>query len=123
MDKKEANALIRETSPYLLQHAYNPVHWVAWNDASLTEARESDTLILISIGYAACHWCHVMERECFEDSEVAELMNTRYIPIKVDREERPDVDHIYMDALQIMTGSGGCAHLGLPSVHGEDIDL
>ena len=107
MDKKEANALIRETSPYLLQHAYNPVHWVAWNDASLTEARESDTLILISIGYAACHWCHVMERECFEDSEVAELMNTRYIPIKVDREERPDVDHIYMDALQIMTGSGG----------------
>ncbi len=104
---KQPNALIHETSPYLLQHAYNPVQWVAWNDAALQEAQQNDTLILISIGYAACHWCHVMERECFEDPEVAELMNTRYVPIKVDREERPDVDHIYMDALQLMTGSGG----------------
>lgn len=104
---KKPNALIHETSPYLLQHAYNPVNWQAWNEDSLKLARESEKPLLISIGYSACHWCHVMERECFEDSEVAEIMNAHFVPVKVDREERPDIDHIYMDALQIMTGSGG----------------
>lgn len=104
---KKPNALIFETSPYLLQHAYNPVHWQGWNENSLKLARESEKPLLISIGYSACHWCHVMEQESFEDPEVARVMNTHFIPIKVDREERPDVDHIYMDALQIMTGSGG----------------
>ncbi|MFM1878531.1 MAG: hypothetical protein RLZZ241_1397 [Bacteroidota bacterium] len=104
---KKPNALIQETSPYLLQHAYNPVAWEAWNSASLKRAREEEKPMLISIGYSSCHWCHVMEHECFEDPEVAQVMNTHFVCIKVDREERPDIDHIYMDALQIMTGSGG----------------
>ena len=107
MKEKSPNALIRETSPYLLQHAYNPVQWEAWNEEVLARARKENKPLLISIGYAACHWCHVMEHECFEDPEVAEVMNTLFVPVKVDREERPDVDHVYMDALQIMTGSGG----------------
>ncbi|WP_445383111.1 thioredoxin domain-containing protein [Robiginitalea sp. IMCC43444] len=107
MNTREPNNLIHESSPYLLQHAHNPVRWEAWNEQTLQAARESGKLMIISIGYAACHWCHVMEHECFEDPEVAEVMNTRFIPVKVDREERPDVDQIYMDALQIMTGSGG----------------
>lgn len=102
------NALIHETSPYLLQHAHNPVNWQAWNVESLkTTAQTENKLLLISIGYAACHWCHVMEHECFEDEEVAKVMNQNFINIKVDREERPDIDQIYMDAIQIMTGSGG----------------
>ncbi len=101
------NALIHETSPYLLQHAHNPVDWNAWNPEVLAQAKKENKLILISIGYAACHWCHVMEHECFEDKGVAEVMNKHFINIKIDREERPDVDHIYMDALQMMTGSGG----------------
>ena len=101
------NELIHETSPYLLQHAHNPVNWVAWNEDQLSRAKSEGKLILISIGYAACHWCHVMEKECFEDEQVAEAMNAHFINIKVDREERPDVDQIYMDALQLMTGSGG----------------
>ncbi|MCF4100156.1 thioredoxin domain-containing protein [Gillisia sp. M10.2A] len=101
------NKLIHETSPYLLQHANNPVQWYAWNDESLNEAKKSGKLIVISIGYAACHWCHVMEHESFENEEVAEVMNTHFINIKVDREERPDVDQAYMNAVQIMTGSGG----------------
>ncbi|WP_282159513.1 thioredoxin domain-containing protein [Ulvibacterium marinum] len=101
------NALIHETSPYLLQHAHNPVNWQAWNVESLKTAQKENKLLLISIGYAACHWCHVMEHECFEDEEVAEVMNQNFINIKVDREERPDIDQIYMDAIQIMTGSGG----------------
>ncbi|WP_299532262.1 thioredoxin domain-containing protein [Ulvibacterium sp.] len=101
------NSLIHETSPYLLQHAHNPVNWQAWNPESLEVAQKQNKLLLISIGYAACHWCHVMEHECFEDKEVAEVMNQNFINIKVDREERPDIDQIYMDALQIMTGSGG----------------
>ncbi|WP_297762587.1 thioredoxin domain-containing protein [uncultured Muriicola sp.] len=101
------NALIRETSPYLLQHAHNPVNWNAWNPEVLAQAKKENKLILISIGYAACHWCHVMEHQCFEDEEVAEVMNQHFVNIKIDREERPDVDHIYMDALQMMTGSGG----------------
>jgi uncharacterized protein YyaL (SSP411 family) len=102
-----ANRLANETSPYLLQHAHNPVDWHAWGDEALTRAREEDKPILVSIGYAACHWCHVMERESFEDPEVAALMNEHFVPIKVDREERPDVDALYMDAVQAMTGHGG----------------
>jgi len=101
------NQLIHETSPYLLQHAHNPVQWMPWSDAIFMMAQEQDKPILLSIGYAACHWCHVMERESFESETVAEFMNAHFINVKVDREERPDVDHIYMDALQAMTGSGG----------------
>jgi uncharacterized protein len=101
------NELKQETSPYLLQHANNPVHWKAWNDKTLKDAEEKNKLILISIGYSACHWCHVMEHESFENEEVAQVMNQNFINIKVDREERPDVDAIYMKAVQIMTGRGG----------------
>jgi len=107
MTHKYTNDLIKETSPYLLQHAHNPVNWKAWNDQTLSEAKESNKLILISVGYAACHWCHVMEHESFEDSLVAQVMNDNFINIKVDREERPDVDQVYMNAVQLMTGSGG----------------
>lgn len=106
-NKKFTNALIKETSPYLLQHAHNPVQWRPWSDDLFNIAIKEDKPILLSIGYAACHWCHVMERESFEDESVAAYMNEHFINIKVDREERPDVDHIYMDALQAMTGSGG----------------
>ncbi|MCF6214204.1 MAG: thioredoxin domain-containing protein [Flavobacteriaceae bacterium] len=101
------NSLIKETSPYLLQHAHNPVNWHAWNDESLALAKKENKLIIISIGYAACHWCHVMEHESFEDTIVAKVMNNSFISIKVDREERPDVDQVYMSAVQLMTGSGG----------------
>ncbi len=101
------NDLINETSPYLLQHAHNPVNWKAWNPNTLSEAKESQKLMLISVGYAACHWCHVMEQESFEDSLVAQVMNNNFINVKVDREERPDVDQVYMRAVQLMTGSGG----------------
>lgn len=104
---KFTNALIKETSPYLLQHAHNPVNWHAWNEETLALAKKENKLMLISIGYAACHWCHVMEHESFEDEEVAKIMNENYICIKVDREERPDVDQIYMNAVQLMTGRGG----------------
>jgi uncharacterized protein len=102
-----ANALADETSPYLLQHKDNPVDWRPWGPAALAEARERDVPLLISIGYSACHWCHVMERESFEDPEIAAVMNAQFVCVKVDREERPDVDAIYMDAVQAMTGSGG----------------
>ena len=101
------NNLIHESSPYLLQHAHNPVQWHPWGDEALQLARDSNRLLLISIGYSACHWCHVMERESFEDEAVAEVMNRLFINIKVDREERPDVDQIYMTAVQLMTGRGG----------------
>ncbi|MBO9658297.1 MAG: thioredoxin domain-containing protein [Chitinophagaceae bacterium] len=101
------NHLINETSPYLLQHAHNPVNWYPWGEEALKKAKEEDKPILVSIGYAACHWCHVMERESFEDGSTAQLMNEHFINIKIDREERPDLDHIYMDAVQAMTGSGG----------------
>ena len=101
------NELTQETSPYLLQHANNPVHWKAWNSKTLTTAKEKKKLILVSIGYSACHWCHVMEHESFENLEIAEVMNQHFINIKVDREERPDVDAIYMKAVQLMTGRGG----------------
>lgn len=107
MPKKFTNSLIKETSPYLLQHAHNPVDWHPWREDILKDASAENKLLLISIGYAACHWCHIMEQECFEDETVANTMNTNFINIKIDREERPDIDHIYMDALQIMTGSGG----------------
>jgi uncharacterized protein YyaL (SSP411 family) len=101
------NALIDETSPYLLQHAHNPVNWVPWSQEALEEAEKQDKLVIVSIGYSSCHWCHVMEEETFEDEAVAALMNENYISIKVDREERPDVDQIYMTAAQLMTGKGG----------------
>ena len=101
------NRLVKETSPYLLQHAHNPVDWFPWGKEALEKAKEENKPILVSIGYSACHWCHVMERESFEDEAVADYMNAHFVNIKVDREERPDIDHIYMDALQAMTGSGG----------------
>ncbi len=101
------NQLSQETSPYLLQHATNPVHWKAWNNNTLAEAKDKNQLIIISIGYSACHWCHVMEHESFEDLEVAKTMNANYISIKIDREERPDIDAVYMKAIQIMSGRGG----------------
>tara|TARA_R110000868_G_scaffold44318_5_gene148188 strand:- start:15794 stop:17827 length:2034 start_codon:yes stop_codon:yes gene_type:complete len=107
MEYKYTNALINETSPYLLQHAHNPVDWHAWNKETLDKAKSENKLMLISVGYSACHWCHVMEHESFEDSLVAQVMNSNFINIKVDREERPDVDQVYMNAIQLMTGRGG----------------
>jgi hypothetical protein len=107
MTTRRANRLAGETSPYLLQHAHNPVDWYPWGPEALERARTEDRPILLSIGYAACHWCHVMERESFEDGRTAALMNEHFISIKVDREERPDLDAIYMDAAQAMSGSGG----------------
>ncbi len=101
------NNLIKESSPYLLQHANNPVNWYAWNDETLAIAKRENKLILVSIGYSACHWCHVMEHESFEDEQVASIMNENFINIKVDREERPDIDMVYMGAVQLMTGQGG----------------
>src|SRR4051795_251476 len=102
-----ANALARETSPYLLQHRDNPVDWLPWGEEALRRAREHDRTLLVSIGYSACHWCHVMERESFEDPQTAALMNESFVCVKVDREERPDVDALYMEAVQAMTGHGG----------------
>lgn len=104
---KYTNSLINETSPYLLQHAHNPVNWYPWNEQSLKKAKDENKPILVSIGYSACHWCHVMEHESFEDTTVAKLMNEFFICIKVDREERPDIDQIYMNAVQLMNQSGG----------------
>lgn len=107
MNEKKPNRLINEKSPYLLQHSYNPVDWHAWNDEAFELAKKNDKPIFLSIGYSTCHWCHVMEHESFEDEEVAKLMNEVFVSIKVDREERPDIDHIYMTVCQIMTGHGG----------------
>ncbi len=107
MSHKFTNKLIHESSPYLLQHAHNPVQWYPWGEEALSMSKESDKPILVSIGYAACHWCHVMERESFENEEVAAYMNEHFINIKIDREERPDLDHIYMDAVQAIAGNGG----------------
>jgi len=101
------NRLARERSPYLLQHAHNPVDWYPWGDEAFAKARADDKPVFLSIGYSACHWCHVMERESFEDAEVAAILNEHFVSIKVDREERPDVDSIYMQAVQMMTGHGG----------------
>jgi hypothetical protein len=104
---KEGNHLVNESSPYLLQHAYNPVDWYPWGEEAFEKARKEDKPLIISIGYAACHWCHVMEHESFEDSTVADYMNEHFVAIKVDREERPDVDQIYMNAAQLISGRGG----------------
>jgi len=104
---KVANELINESSPYLLQHAYNPVRWLRWSESVFELAKKENKMVLVSIGYSACHWCHVMERECFEDEQVAELMNKLFINVKVDREERPDVDQVYMSAVQLMSQKGG----------------
>ncbi|MEM7086436.1 MAG: thioredoxin domain-containing protein [Bacteroidota bacterium] len=105
--QKYTNELIDETSPYLLQHAHNPVDWKAWNPKTLQQAKDENKLMIVSIGYSACHWCHVMERESFEDSTVAAVMNSNFISVKVDREERPDVDQVYINAVQLMTGRAG----------------
>ena len=102
-----SNRLAKESSPYLLQHAHNPVDWYPWGEEALKKAVEEDKPVLVSIGYSSCHWCHVMERESFEDEATADIMNRLFVNIKIDREERPDLDHIYMDAVQAMTGSGG----------------
>jgi uncharacterized protein len=104
---KYTNRLAKENSPYLLQHAHNPVNWYPWGEEAFKAARREDKLIFLSIGYSTCHWCHVMERESFEDEDVAELMNRTFISIKVDREERPDIDAMYMEAAMLLTGSGG----------------
>jgi len=101
------NRLILETSPYLLQHAHNPVNWYAWGDDAFEAAKRLDRPILLSVGYSTCHWCHVMERESFEDQEIASFINSHFIPIKVDREERPDIDAVYMDAVRMLSGGGG----------------
>jgi uncharacterized protein YyaL (SSP411 family) len=106
-EHRHTNRLINETSPYLLQHAHNPVDWYPWGEEALVKARVEDKPILLSIGYSACHWCHVMERESFENEQIADIMNRHYVSIKVDREERPDLDSIYMQAVQGMTGQGG----------------
>ena len=106
-EPKFTNELIHEDSPYLLQHAHNPVNWLPWGDAAFEKAKTEDKLVIVSIGYSSCHWCHVMEHESFENEQVAELMNEHFVCIKVDREERPDVDQVYMNAVQLMTGQGG----------------
>ena len=107
MEHTYTNQLINSTSPYLLQHAHNPVNWQPWSDEIIVQAKKENKLILISIGYAACHWCHVMEHECFENTDVAKVMNDNFVCVKVDREERPDVDHYYMTAVQLMQQQGG----------------
>src|ERR1700710_511810 len=101
------NRLANSTSPYLLQHAHNPVDWYPWGAEALQKARDENKLLLVSIGYSACHWCHVMEHESFEQDDVAKVMNEHFVCIKVDREERPDIDQIYRSAVQLMTGRGG----------------
>ncbi|MGH9925920.1 MAG: thioredoxin domain-containing protein, partial [Nitrososphaeraceae archaeon] len=105
--KKKANRLINETSPYLLQHAYNPVDWYPWGKSALEKARSEDKPIFLSIGYSSCHWCHVMAHESFEDEEIAKIMNENFVNIKVDREERADLDDIYQRVCQLAAGSGG----------------
>ncbi|MFW5831871.1 MAG: DUF255 domain-containing protein, partial [Prolixibacteraceae bacterium] len=107
MTHKHTNSLVDSTSPYLLQHAHNPVDWQPWSEGITEKAKNENKLILVSIGYAACHWCHVMEHECFENEEVAGVMNEKFICVKVDREERPDVDHYYMTAIHLMGQQGG----------------
>ena len=104
---KSPNQLAHSRSPYLLQHADNPVHWKTWNESAFSEARERDVPIFLSIGYSTCHWCHVMAHESFENEKIAAEMNDRFVNIKVDREERPDVDRIYMAFVQSLSGSGG----------------
>jgi hypothetical protein len=102
-----SNRLIHEKSPYLLQHAHNPVEWFPWGEEAFQKAKNENKPIFLSIGYSTCHWCHVMERESFENEAIAKIMNEHYVCIKVDREERPDVDQIYMNAVMMLTGQGG----------------
>ena len=104
---QNVNHLIHESSPYLLRHAHNPVDWYPWGQAALDKAKRENKLIILSIGYSACHWCHVMEKESYSDMEVAKLMNENFVSIKVDREERPDIDEVYMNAALLINGSGG----------------
>ncbi|NLP18332.1 MAG: thioredoxin domain-containing protein, partial [Firmicutes bacterium] len=104
---RTSNRLIKEKSPYLLQHAHNPVDWYPWGKEAFAKAEGEDKPIFLSIGYSSCHWCHTMNRESFEDEEVAELLNKHFVAIKVDREERPDIDHLYMMACQAISGQGG----------------
>jgi len=101
------NRLIHEKSPYLLQHAHNPVDWYPWGNEAFLKAKKEDKPIFLSIGYSACHWCHVMEEESYSNPEIAKMLNQYFVAIKVDREERPDIDSVYMSAVQVMTGSGG----------------
>jgi len=105
--KNNPNRLINEKSPYLLQHAHNPVDWFAWSEEAFEKAAKEDKPVFLSIGYSTCHWCHVMENESFENEEIAGILNDHFIAIKVDREERPDIDHVYMTAVSAMTGQGG----------------
>src|SRR5690606_11352988 len=102
-----SNRLTQQASPYLRQHQHNPVDWYPWGEEALKKAKDENKLIIVSIGYSACHWCHVMERESFENEAIADVMNAHFVSIKVDREERPDIDQIYMLAVQLMTNSGG----------------
>ena len=106
--RSKQNHLAGETSAYLLQHAHNPVDWYPWNDEALQKAKKEHKLIIVSIGYSSCHWCHVMERESFSDTAVSRIMNRDFISLKVDREERPDIDNVYMTACQIINRDGGC---------------
>ena len=106
-DGRPANRLIDEKSPYLLQHAYNPVDWYPWGEEAFAKARKENRPILLSVGYSTCHWCHVMERESFQSEKVAAFLNAHFVPVKLDREERPDVDGVYMKAYQAMSGEGG----------------
>ena len=104
---KHTNSFIHATSPYLLQHAHNPVNWYPWSDEAFEAARRLDRPVLLSVGYSTCHWCHVMEEESFSDERIAGLLNEHFVCIKVDREERPDVDQIYMETVMRLTGAGG----------------
>ena len=104
---RPVNRLAEETSPYLLQHVHNPVDWFPWGPEALEQARKLDRPIFLSVGYSACHWCHVMERESFENEKIAGLLNQSFVAIKVDREERPDIDQVYMNAVQLLTRRGG----------------
>ena len=106
-EEKKANRLAKEKSPYLLLHAHNPVDWYPWGKEAFAKAKKENKLILLSVGYSTCHWCHVMERESFENEEIAKFLNEHYVSIKLDREERPDVDQVYMTALQAMTRESG----------------
>ena len=119
--ERNENRLGRETSPYLLQHKQNPVAWWAWGDAALAEAKASGKPILLSVGYAACHWCHVMAHESFEDEATAAVMNELFVNIKVDREERPDIDQIYMNALHLLGEQGGWPLTMFLTPQGEEI--
>ncbi|MGZ7044062.1 MAG: DUF255 domain-containing protein, partial [Methanobacterium sp.] len=106
-NSKYSNHLVNEKSPYLIQHMQNPVDWYPWGDEAFSKAKEENKPIFLSIGYSTCHWCHVMAHESFEDKEIGQLMNETFVSIKVDREERPDLDNIYMTVCQLMTGGGG----------------